>query len=204
MFLVLLVMSKKVNTSCFIERLFLLQSRRNLGFCIFFFFIFHFPRVLCGSTDENGCSQMVSMSPLIGCRLKFQTDQSRSPKGGGLRKMWNGWINRGNGMTDKRQDVNDSLLFLQTVVFDIFGVEWCVAAFSAQLNQICGQDVMFRSDYHLKDCCCSVLLSTFGRVLIISYKTYVFLGTFCFSDQVNEVHRYQENKMCVSIVYPGR
>lgn len=47
--------------------------------------------------------------------------------------MSNGWINQGNGMMDKRQDVNDSLLFLQTVVFDIFGVS-CVTDFSVRLE----------------------------------------------------------------------
>lgn len=31
-----------------------------------------------------------SMSTLIGCRLKFQTDQSPSPNAGGLSQMSNG------------------------------------------------------------------------------------------------------------------
>lgn len=92
---IVMIMSTKVkvealvlNTWCFIKRPFLLQSRRNWGllcvfscFCAFFHFSFSWKVkkiFISRSTDENDCSQMVFMSPLIGCRLKFQTDQSLS------------------------------------------------------------------------------------------------------------------------------
>lgn len=73
-----------LNAWCFIKRPFLLQSRRNWGLlcvcvCSHVSVLFsHFIFLKRRSTDENDCSQMVSMSPLIGCRLKFQTDQSLS------------------------------------------------------------------------------------------------------------------------------
>lgn len=95
------------NTSCFIET-FLAAVPQESGLCIvYFFFIIHFPQALCGSTDEKGCSQMVSMSSLIGSRLKFQTDHSPSQETEAFVKC------QAAGQTEAikkwRQDVNDSL-----------------------------------------------------------------------------------------------
>lgn len=43
-----------------------------------FFFIFHFPRPLCEM--KMAVLKWFSMSSLIGCKLKFQMDQSPTPK----------------------------------------------------------------------------------------------------------------------------
>lgn len=87
------------------------------GFVLFSLSYFIFLRRRTDPLDESDCSQMVFMSSLIGRRLKFQTDRSPLAESGGLCKMSNGWINRGNEKMDKRQDVNDSPLFPQTVLF---------------------------------------------------------------------------------------
>ncbi len=77
------VMSKKVlevealvlNKSCFTERLFAPQYHRNLDFSIFSFIYVIFLRRFADPLMETAAFKRFSMSPLIGCRLKFQTDQ---------------------------------------------------------------------------------------------------------------------------------
>lgn len=124
---IVFIMSTKVkvgavllSASCFIKRPFLLQSQRNWGFCAFvllcfFFFPFTFHISFSRGVDpltKTTVLKWFSCLFLIGCRLKFQTDRSRSPIAEAFRKMSHGWINRGNKKMDTRWNVNDSLVLL--------------------------------------------------------------------------------------------
>lgn len=177
-----------------LKTLFSLRSLRNPAFCIFLLII-HFPQVPLWSTDESGCSKMVSMSRLIGGRLKFQRDQSPSLKEGLRENVKRLDTQEAMKRRTRGKDVNDSLLFPQTVLFDIFTTLAPFLCVTHEFGEIITLNVFVAERFFF-------FFFSFGEVLITLHKSYYLWGGFVSATKLMKCA--VSGKQCVCILNRGR
>lgn len=126
-----------------------------------------------------------SMSSLIGCRLKFQMDQSPSPKSRGLLKMSKSWINWGNEEAGcKWQPV----FFLQTIYFLQF---WCEIMCRRSSCATVWPNLWWG---------CYLLLKLPPKKAVAVQQFWTGINYLVrFSDQVNEVHCTGKTKCLLAL-----